>query len=165
MTRPSPAPAAAILMLALALSGCAGLGRPLETPRVSLANIQGLESSGMESALLVHLRVQNPNEVDLDIRGTECDVEINGKPFAYGMSNTPVRIPAFGSDTVPVKVYTSVIDIFRGLLSLPGRDELSYRVKGKVRLGGGGFIPSSLPFESHGSISVKDLSAGKRGPS
>ena len=164
MTRPSVFAAGAFILIGL-IAGCAGLGKPLDSPRISLSNIHILETSGMESAFLVQLRVQNPNEVDLDIRGTECDVEINGKPFAYGMSNTPVRIPAFGSDTVPVKVYTSVIDIFRGLLSLPGRDELSYRVKGKVRLGGGGFIPSSLPFESQGSISVKDLSAGKRGPS
>jgi LEA14-like dessication related protein len=156
---------AALLLLAGALSGCAGWGQPLETPRISLANIQGLESSGMESAWMVHLRVQNPNDVDLDIRAVECDVVINGKPFAYGMSDTPVRIPAFGSDTVPVKVYASVIDIFRGLLSLPGREDLSYQVKGKVRLGGAGFIPSSLPFDSQGSLSVKDLSVGKRGPS
>jgi LEA14-like dessication related protein len=145
------------------MAGCAGLGKPLEMPRISLANIQMLESSGMESAFLVQLRVQNPNEVDLDIRGVECDVVINGKPFAYGMSNTPVRIPAFASDTVPVKVYTSVIDIFRGLLNLQGREDLSYQVRGKVRMSGGAFLPSSLPFDSQGTISVKDLSPGRRG--
>jgi hypothetical protein len=74
-------------------------------------------------------------------------------------------VPAFGSDTVPVKVYTSVIDIFRGLLNLQGREDLSYHVKGKVRMGGGAFLPSSLPFDSQGTISVKDLSAGRRGSS
>jgi LEA14-like dessication related protein len=153
------------LFLAGLMTGCAGLGKPLESPRISLSNIQMLETSGMESAFLVHLRVQNPNDLDLDIRGVDCDVEINGKPFAYGMSNTPVRIPAFGSDTVAVKVYTSVIDIFRSLLNLPGREDLSYQVKGKVRMSGGGLIPSSLPFDSQGTISVKDLSIGKRGPS
>lgn len=154
---------AAMIWLVGLMAGCAGLGKPLETPRISLANIQMLEASGMESAFLVQLRVQNPNEVDLDIRGVECDVELNGKPFAYGMSNTPVRIPAFGSDTVPVKVYTSVIDIFRGLLNLQGREDLSYQVRGKVRMSGGAFLPSSLPFDSQGTISVKDLSPGRRG--
>jgi LEA14-like dessication related protein len=155
---------AAIIWLAGLMAGCAGLGKPLETPRISLANIQMLEASGMESAFLVQLRVQNPNEVDLDIRGVDCDVEINGKPFAYGMSNTPVRIPAFGSDTVPVKVYASVIDMVRGLLNLQGREDLSYRVKGRVHMSGGAFLPASLPFESQGTISVKDL-AGRRGSS
>lgn len=153
----------AVMWLAGGMAGCAGLGKPLETPRISLANIQMLEASGMESAFLVQLRVQNPNEVDLDIRGVDCDVEINGKPFAYGMSNTPVRIPAFGSDTVPVKVYASVIDVVRGLLNLPGREDLSYQVKGRVRMSGGAFLPSSLPFDSQGTISVKDLSTGRRG--
>jgi LEA14-like dessication related protein len=164
MTRPVPSFIGALLLAGL-MTGCAGLGKPLESPRISLSNIQLLETSGMESAFLVHLRVQNPNEVDLDIRGVDCDVEINGKPFAYGISNAPVRIPAFGSDTVPVKVYTSVIDIFRSLLNLPGREDLSYQVKGKVRMAGGGLIPSSLPFDSQGTISVKDLSIGKRSPS
>jgi len=163
MQRPLRYPGVAIIWLAGLMAGCAGLGKPLETPRISLANIQMLEASGMESALLVQLRVQNPNEVDLDIRGVECDVAINGKPFAYGISDTPVRIPAFGSDTVPVKVYASVIDIVRGLLNLPGREELSYQVKGRVRMSGGAFLPSSLPFDSQGTISVKDLFPGRRG--
>ncbi len=163
MKRPFPYRGAVVIGLAGLIAGCAGLGKPLETPRISLSNIQMLEASGMESAFLVQLRVQNPNEVDLDIRGVDCDVEINGRPFAYGMSNTPVRIPAFGSDTVPVKVYTSVIDIFRGLLNLQGREDLSYQVKGRVRMSGGAFLPSSLPFDSQGTISVKDLSAGRRG--
>ncbi len=164
MVRPFLISALAVILFA-SVTGCAGLGKPLESPRISLSNIQMQETSGMESAFLVQLRVQNPNEVDLDIRGVECDVEINGKPFAYGMSNTQVRIPAFGSDIVPVKVYTSVVDIFRGLLNLQGRDDLTYQVKGKVRMSGGAFLPSSLPFDSQGSISVKELSVGKRGPS
>jgi LEA14-like dessication related protein len=164
MIRPFLISAMAVTLSAW-VAGCAGLGKPLESPRISLSNIQMQETSGMESAFLVQLRVQNPNEVDLDIRGVECEVELNGKPFAYGMSNTQVRIPAFGSDVVPVKVYTSVVDIFRGLLNLQGRDDLTYQVKGKVRMGGGAFLPSSLPFDSQGSISVKDLSVGRRGPS
>jgi LEA14-like dessication related protein len=164
MIRPFTFSAVAWILAGL-VTGCAGLGRPLESPRISLANIQMLETSGMESAFLVQLRVQNPNEVNLDIRGVECDLEINGKPFAYGISSAPVLVPAFGSDTVPVKVYTSVIDIFRGLLNLQGREDLSYQVKGKVRMSGGGLMPSTLPFDSQGTISVKDFSTGQRGPS
>ncbi len=89
--------AAAALLTLVMLGGCAGLGKPLETPRISLANIQVQESKGLETAFLVHLRVMNPNDVDLDIRGVDCDLEINDKPFAYGISNTAVTVPAFGS--------------------------------------------------------------------
>jgi LEA14-like dessication related protein len=156
--------AAAALPAVLMLAGCAGIGKPLETPRVSLANIQVQESKGMETAFLVQLRVTNPNDVDLDIKGVDCDLEINGKPFAYGISNAQVKVPAFGSETIPVTVYSSVLDIIRGLFGLPQREDLSYQVKGKVRMAGGGFMPSTLPFDSQGTISIKDLTSGKKGP-
>ena len=156
---------AATLLLAGLMSGCAGLGKSIESPRISLSNIQVLESKGLETAFLIHLRVMNPNDMDLDITGVDCDLEINGKPFAYGLSNTQVKIPAFGSETLPVTVYSSVIDIIKGLFGLQQREDLSYQVKGRVRMAGGGLMPSTLPFDSQGTVSIKDLAAGRRGPS
>jgi LEA14-like dessication related protein len=156
--------ATAALLTLLLLAGCAGIGKPLETPRISLANIQVQESKGLETAFLVHLRVMNPNDVDLDIRGVDCDLEINDKPFAYGISNTPVTVPAFGSETLPITVYSSVLDIVKGLFGLPQREDLRYQLKGKVRFSGGGLMPSSLPFDSQGAVSIKDIASGKRSP-
>jgi LEA14-like dessication related protein len=156
---------AAALLAVLTLAGCAGIGKPLETPRVSISNIQVQESKGMETAFLVQLRVTNPNDVDLDIKGVDCDLEINGKPFAYGISNTPVKVPAFGSEIVPVTVYSSVLDIIKSLFGLPHREDLSYQVKGKVRMAGGGFMPSTLPFDSQGTVSIKEPTSGRKGPS
>ena len=154
-----------LLLAAGVIAGCAGLGKPLETPRISLSDIQMQKSKGLETVFLVNLRVANPNDVQLDIKGLDCDLEINGKPFAYGISNTPVTVPAFGSETIPVTVYSSVLDIVKGLFGLQQREDLSYQVKGKVRMAGGGLMPSSLPFDSKGTLSIKDLASGKRGPS
>jgi LEA14-like dessication related protein len=157
--------AATVLLTLWVLAGCAGLGKPLETPRISLANIQVQESKGLETAFLVHLRVMNPNDLDLEIRGVDCDLEINDRPFAYGLSKTAITVPAFGSETVPVTVYSSVIDIIKGLFGLPEREDLRYQLKGKVHLSGAGLMPSSLPFDSQGTISLKDMaSSGKRSP-
>ncbi|MBI5578208.1 MAG: LEA type 2 family protein [Deltaproteobacteria bacterium] len=156
---------AAALLLAGLMSGCAGLGKPIESPRILLSSIQVLERKGLETAFLVHLRVMNPNDMDLDVIGVDCDLEINGKPFAYGISNTPVKVQAFGSETLPVTVYSSVIDIIKGLFGLQQREDLSYRIKGRVRMAGGGLMPSTLPFDSHGTVSIKDLASGRRGPS
>ncbi|HSO60036.1 MAG TPA: LEA type 2 family protein [Desulfobacterales bacterium] len=155
----------ALLLWAGGMAGCAGLGKPLETPRISLSNVQVQESKGLETAFRVDLRVANPNDVELDIKGLECDLEINGKPFAYGISNTQVTVPAFGSETIPVTVYSSVLDIVKGLFGLQQREDLSYRVKGKVRMAGGGLMPSTLPFDSQGTVSIKELVPGRRGPS
>ena len=155
----------AALLLAGLMSGCAGLGKPIESPRISLSNIQVQESKGLEAAFLVHLRVTNPNDVELDIKGLDCDLEINGKPFAYGISNAQVTVPAFGSETLPVTVYSSVLDIIKGLFGLQQREDLSYQIKGRVRMAGGGLMPSTLPFDSQGTVSIKDLASGRRGPS
>jgi LEA14-like dessication related protein len=148
-----------------AMGGCAGIGKPLEKPRISLTHIQVQESSGLETVFLIQLRVLNPNDVDLNIKGVDCDLEVNGRPFAYGISNTAVTVPAFGSGTVPVTVYSSVIDIFKGLFGLQQREDLSYQLKGKVRLDAVGLMPSSLPFDSNGTLSIKDMSTVRRGPS
>ena len=112
----------AAALAAVGAAGCAGFGRTLETPRVSLASLQVREARGLETVFLVQVRVTNPNEVDLDVRGVECQLDINDKEFAFGISDARVRIPAMGSETIPVTVYSSVLDIVRGLLGLPQRE-------------------------------------------
>jgi LEA14-like dessication related protein len=156
---------AAAISILWGLSGCAGVGKPLESPRISLANLQAQESTGFETVFLVQLRILNPNEVDLDIRGVDCELEVNGRPFAYGISNTAVKVPAFGSETVPVTVYSSVIDIVRGVFGWQGREELSYHLKGKVRVEGGAWMPSALRFDSQGTVSFRDIPSGLKVPS
>ena len=151
-----------IVVLSSALAGCAGFGRTLETPRVSLAGLQLQEARGMETVFLAQVRVTNPNEVDLDVSGVECRLDINDKELAYGVSSARVRIPAMGSETIPVAIYSSVLDIVRGLIGLPQREELRYHLKGKVRLEGTGWLPSTLPFDSQGSVNLKELAAGRR---
>lgn len=155
---------AAILIL-WGFSGCAGIGKPLESPRISLSNIQAQKSTGFETIFLVQLRVMNPNEVELDIRGVDCEVEVNGQPFAYGISNTAVTVPAYGSETVPVTVYSSVIDIARSIFKWQGRDELSYRLKGKVKVEGAAWMPPALRFDSQGTVSFRELAGGLKEPS
>jgi len=144
---------AALMLITAGLSGCASL----ESPRISLANLAIKETTGFETVVQVQLRVLNPNDVDLNIRGVDCKLEINDKPFAYGISKTAVQVPAYGSATVPVTVYSSALDIARGLLGMQGRDQLSYQLKGKVRLEGAGWLLSKLPFESEGTVSLKDF--------
>jgi LEA14-like dessication related protein len=156
---------AAVLLILWGLGGCAGVGRPLESPRISLSNLQVQDSTGLETVFLVHLRILNPNEAELNIKGVDCELEVNGRPFAYGVSSTTVRVPAFGSEIVPVTVYSSVIDIVKGIFGLQRREELSYHLRGKVRLEGGAWMPSTLPFDSEGTISFRDVSGRLKGPS
>ena len=138
------------------LTGCLGLGEHLEPPRISLANIQPQEFTGLETVFRVQLRVFNANDIELNVKGVEADIEINGQHFATGVSNAETIIPAFETALVPVTVYSSVIDIFKSVQGLQKTAQLIYRMKGKLWLSGEQLVTSSLPFESEGRITIGD---------
>ena len=156
----SPKTSALIVFISiLTLAGCAGMGKRLEPPRISLAGIQPVEFTGLETVFRIQLRVFNSNDMDLNIKGIEADLALNGKPFANGVSKTETNIPAFDTALVPVTVYSSVIDIFRSVQGLQKSEQLTYRLKGKLRLSGEGMTASSLPFDQEGRITLTDKEA------
>ena len=144
------------LIAFLLLSGCAGVANNLEPPRISLAKIQVQEFSGFETVFQIELRVLNTNDVDLIVKGIEAEIEINGKPFAAGVSNAEVKIPSFGTQVVPVTVYSSVIDIVKGVHGLHKAEKLVYRLIGKLRVTADNLLPATLPFESEGQVKLLD---------
>ena len=144
-------------LLLILVAGCAGIGRQLEPPRISLANIQVRELTGFETVFEIKIRVFNTNDVDLNVKGIEADLEINGQSFATGVSNTPVDIPAFGTELVSVTVYSSVIDIVKGIHSLQRSEQFKYRLNGKLRAAGDNLLPVTLPFESEGQVTLDDF--------
>jgi LEA14-like dessication related protein len=146
----------AAILASLAIAGCAGIGTQLEPPRVSLANIRVEKVSGLETAFEIQLRVFNANDADLTVTGIRADLDVNGRPFATGVSNSPVEIPSYGTELVTVTVYSSVIKMFKSVYGLKESEEIKYRLNGKIRVSAGnGMVPTSLPFESEGQVSLK----------
>ena len=146
----------ALIVTAIGLIGCAGVDKQLEPPRVSLANIRVEEVSGLETAFEIQMRVFNANDVDLKVKGIKAELEINGQPFATGVSNAPVEIPSYGTELVTITVYSSVIKMFKSVYGLKGSEGLKYRLNGKIRVSAGNnMMPTSLPFESEGQVSLK----------
>ena len=147
-------PTFAVIYFSLLLAGCAGLGKPLEPPRVSLANIRVESFTGFETVFQIQLRVINTNDTDLNVKGLEAQLEINEQPFATGVSNTPVKIPSFGTELVTVALYSSVIKMFRSVYGLHESEELKYRLNGKLRVSGDSTFATTLPFESAGEVTL-----------
>jgi len=147
----------------LLLSGCAGLQKAYEPPRVTLSNMTIKETKALETAFLIELRIFNANDVQMDIKGVDCVLKINGKPFAAGVSGAGKTIPAYGTDVVPVVVYSSVLDTVNRVLGMI-RDvqasqkiqNLKYSLKGKLRVGD--VTPTSVPFDSEGELNLGVLS-------
>ena len=143
-------------LIFIMLIGCAGLGYNVEPPRVKLADLKVKEMKVLESVFQVQLRVFNTNEVSLEVKGIECELELNGEPFALGVSNTDIEIGPYTTEILPVLVYSSVIDMVKGIHGLQKNEQLNYRLKGKLRLGANDFA-SVLPFSSEGSLPIKNL--------
>jgi len=142
-----------VTICTLFLTGCAGVGKRLEPPRIHVSNIQVKEVKALESIFQVELRILNTNDIPIVIKGMDCELEINDNRFAAGVSNKKTTIPSYGTEIIPITVYSSVLDIFKGVLGLHNRTKLNYKIKGKVRVDAGSLAPSVIPFKSEGELS------------
>jgi LEA14-like dessication related protein len=145
-----------IVIAALMGLGCAGVTPPIKPPRVNIADLRIQDVKPLETAFHVELRIVNPNDFPLTVKGVECDLELNDQKFGSGVSGDQVTIPAFGTDVVSVLVYSSMINLVRGFLKLPEREQLSYGIMGSLRVAAGTSFATSVPFEDKGSLDLKD---------
>ncbi len=144
-----------VLIPLFLLVGCAGLGKTLEPPRIHLSNVQFQESKALETVLQIDLRVFNTNDVPIKVKGLDCDLELNGRSFATGVSSVDREIPAFGTTTVPVTLYSSVVDLFRGIVGLQKKEKLKFGVSGRLRLEGGFLMPTVIPFKAEEELALE----------
>ncbi len=145
-----------LILMLVVITGCAAPGKRLEPPRVSLVHIELQEAKLFESVFKVQLRVFNTNEVPLKIQGGDCILEVNGKRFARGVTDSDTEVPAYGAAIVPMTLYSSMVGMVRSILTLP-KEELGYKLAGRLRMGGGFMAPSTIPFSSEGKLSLEDL--------
>ncbi len=137
----------------LLLTACASMGPYPESPRVSLARLNPGEMTLLEQRFNLQLRIQNPNDREIPIKGMSYSLELNDREFAYGVSNRKVTVPAFGEALVDVDVVSNTLNIIRQASKLGNvqGDSLRYRLSGKLSLSN---HPVSLPFEYAGEIKL-----------
>ena len=149
--------------LVMAWTGCAGLGQSLQAPDIRLAGLLVEEVDLFETILQLKLRVINGNDVPLVLKGIQCELELNDKSVATGVSRTSVNIPALGSDTVSVKVYSSMFNIASSFFRMvqneaakTGAPDFTYQLSGRIHLETSGLTPSTIPFKTTGKISLEN---------
>ena len=151
----------AALVLTLGLVGCAGFGTKLETPRVAFVGLKALEANLFEQKLEVRLRVQNPNSIELPVKGLNVDVELAGEHFAHGVSAREFTVPANGEAEFDMIVMANAATALIRILSSDrkSRDAVEYRLKGKLstRLG----MLRSIPFDETGTLPIGSITEKK----
>ncbi len=148
----------ALALFAVLLWGCAGAGlgsRDLEPPEVTLADISFRGAGLLEQRLGLVLRLRNPNNVDLPLDGLNVRLEIGGEPFATGLSNENVTIPALTEETVTVEAVSATADLVNQLRAVTGFEDLEYTIAGTAFLRGED--RRQLPFEREGTVRLGGL--------
>ena len=122
----------------LLMAGCAWLFKPIETPRLSVVNMQVVATTIFEQQYRIQLRIQNPNTFALSVNGLDYTIEINNQHFASGVSNRTAVIPPLDTAVLEVEATSTLMSFFRQITALQqGKLEtISYRLAGKIHLAG-----------------------------
>jgi LEA14-like dessication related protein len=154
-----PVPTRLLLYLPwLALAACAAFPSRLEPPSVTLADFRPVQIGLLEQEYALRIRVQNPNAVELPLNGLSYRVELNGRPFAKGVSQQRATVPAFGEvllDVSAVGSLSGVLDQLTALREAPPHG-ISYRLQGKLASSAGG----SFSFAQDGNLDLSGLAEG-----
>ena len=134
------------MMTVVLLAGCASQP-PVD---VFVIRLTPLESTGLEQRLRIDLRVQNPTDQPISVRGIQLGLDVNGRPLARGVSNEAFTVPSLGEATTSIVTSTSLFDLLRQVIGLESRQALDYSLKGHLYRDGG--WPGSLRFERAGTL-------------
>jgi LEA14-like dessication related protein len=143
-----------LIALLLIIAGCAGFGGYRDNIRVTVSDIQVMDSSTiLEQLYEVTLRIQNRADRPIAIRGGSFDIAINGRAFGSGVTDQEVSVPAFSDAQIKVRMVSTVFGMLRLIqgLQLEDREALEYEISGRFSLqdafGG-------LSFHESGEISL-----------
>ena len=142
-----------VLIALSSLAGCTGLFRTLERPRINIANITAQEVKLFEQVFDLELRIQNPNDLPLEINGLAFEMEVNDKRFATGVSNQNVTVDRLSSAVIHVEAITTLWGFLRQIAEYQQTrtPRVTYRIKGLIYSGS----PSiKLPFDDAGEFNV-----------
>lgn len=140
-----------VATLAALTGGCA-VAR-LQPPQLQVVEVGLLGASVLKQELRLRLRVQNPNDVALPVRGITYDVLLAGESFASGQSDRDITVPALGETEFNVDITANAAAAVLRLLGDRSGNNPEYRVVGRVHLASG--LLRSIPFEHKGELKLR----------
>jgi LEA14-like dessication related protein len=143
------------LLVVLALGGCSFFVPKLETPKLSVVNVEMQKSDLWEQRMKVRMRVANPNDRPIPVKGLTVALEVQGQELAHGVSGAAFNVPALGEAEFDMNMTANMAGALLKLLGSGNqlKDEVDYRVKGKLSLAEG--MMRSIPFEDSGTFRLR----------
>ena len=131
------ATASLVLLSTWALAACSAL--PNRDPlNIDVAGIEPLPGEGLELRLAVRVRIQNPNDADIEYSGAALNLDLNGRKLASGVSAAMGTVPRYGEAVLEIPVTVSALNMARqvlGFVNAQNQRDVSYTVHGKLEGG------------------------------
>ncbi len=138
----------------LLMAGCSAVNRPTP-PQVQLVGLEMEELTLTHANMLAKVRLRNPNNFALDVRGIRVQLALNEVQVAKGNAIGPVKIAGGQSGDMLVQVATPLWAFFNLANNLQGSNEVRFKLVGDVDIGGWGVIGGNLPFSHSGVIPLQ----------
>jgi len=141
--------------LTLAAGGCSLLAPSFEHPTLSVVGVEVEQASLAEQRFRVRIRVHNPNDRALPVRGLSFRIELGGEEFGSGASANAFSVPPFGEAEFDTVVTTNLATtLFKIVPRLrDSAQPLDYRLVGKVETDL--MFLGSIPFDQRGSLPIR----------
>lgn len=141
-----------VLFVLMAPAGCA-TPEKVVPPSIDIANLKLVASGLFSQEFVMDLRIGNPNDFDIPLTGMSFKLDVNGLPFAEGLSDRSVTVPRLAYAHTEVTGTTNTLSLMRQLMTLGNSEKIDYRLHGIAHLGRLG-QNDAVPFERKGSLSL-----------
>lgn len=126
-----------VLIAFITLTACATLDPNFEKPQVSVNSFKILPGGSINPTFEIGLRVVNPNNIALNLKGMSYTASIEGNKVFSGVANQLPIVPAYGEEEVKLQAQA---DLFGGIrliadLMKPRETPIGYTLKVKLDVG------------------------------
>jgi LEA14-like dessication related protein len=146
-----------LLGLFSGLSGCSWFAGDLQDPSVELMKVDVVKAKLTEQEFLLHLRLDNPNDSDMPIRGLTFTLYLNDIKLADGEADVWTTVPANGHRTLKVPLRTNLWRHLKPIAKMLEKHDqpIRYRFYGVADTGV--VFGSSVHLERNGEIIPGDF--------
>lgn len=153
-----------LILLAAGLAACAVI-RPAP-PEVQLSGLEITDLSLSHANFLARVQLYNPNGVSLDIKSLKFTLFLQDVRVAEGQSTKPLTIPAEETGEAAIRLSSSFFNLFQLTRKLQDQDQIAFNLDGEVKVGGPGFLSTTIPIEHQGTLplagTLNHLRSGSR---
>jgi LEA14-like dessication related protein len=142
----------------LLLAGCAlNTLAQMESPRVDVTGVKLKGTTLAGADVLVQLRVDNPNDVNLVLDGIVYHLRLNGQPLLDGHYDQQIQIAASGRTAVELPITLRFDDLYRVIGTLQNRKDPEYALDADLRFAVPVLGEVTVPVTQTGKVPVDRL--------